>query len=52
MVEGCSVGAMSMFTKTTQPWSIYFGAPAKRLKARKQNLLELETEYLAWQSNK
>jgi len=50
--EGCSVGAMSMITKTTQPWSIYFGAPAKRLKARKQNLLELETEYLAWQSNK
>lgn len=45
--EGCSVGAMSMVTKSTEPWSIYFGIPAKRLKARKQDLLELETQYLA-----
>lgn len=45
--EGTSVGAMSMVTKTTEPWSVYFGAPAKRLKARNQSLLALEQEYLS-----
>ncbi|MCM2265584.1 MAG: acyltransferase [Desulfuromonadales bacterium] len=44
--EGTSVGAMSMVTKTTDPWSVYFGIPAKRLKARKQDLLVLEKQYL------
>lgn len=48
--EGTSVGAMSMITKSTQPWSVYFGVPAKRLKARKQDLLELEEQYLAEES--
>lgn len=45
--EGTSVGAMSMVTKSTDAWSVYFGVPAKRLKARKQDLLELERQYLA-----
>lgn len=45
--EGTSVGAMSMVTKTTEPWSVYFGIPAKRIKSRKQDLLELERQYLA-----
>jgi acetyltransferase-like isoleucine patch superfamily enzyme len=46
IAEGCSVGAMSMITKSTTPWGIYFGVPAKRLKDRKKDLLELEKEYL------
>ena len=46
MAEGCSLGAMSMLTKSTQPWSIYFGVPAKRIKSRKKDLLELERAYL------
>lgn len=46
LAEGTAVGAMSMVTKSTEPWSIYFGIPARRLKARSQNLLELEREYL------
>lgn len=45
--EGTSVGAMSMVTKSTEPWTVYFGIPAKRLKSRKQDLLDLEREYLA-----
>ena len=45
--EGTSVGALSMVTKTTEPWSVYFGIPAKKLKARKQDMLELEKEYLS-----
>lgn len=47
LAEGCSVGAMSMVTKSTDPWGIYFGIPAKRIKNRKKDLLELEAAYLA-----
>lgn len=46
MAEGCSLGAMSMLTKSTEPWSIYFGIPAKKIKNRKRDLLALEQEYL------
>jgi acetyltransferase-like isoleucine patch superfamily enzyme len=44
--EGCSVGAMSMVTKSTEEWSMYFGIPAKKLKTRKRDLLTLEQDYL------
>jgi len=44
--EGTSVGAMAMVTKTTQEWSIYVGAPARRIKARSKDLLILEAKYL------
>lgn len=44
--EGCSVGALSMVTKSTDPWSIYFGIPAKRIKERKKDMLKLEAAYL------
>jgi galactoside O-acetyltransferase len=44
--EGCSVGAMSFVTKSTKPWGIYFGSPAKRIKERKKDLLELEGQFL------
>ena len=46
VAEGTAVGAMSMVTKSTEPWSVYFGVPAKRLKARKKELLSLEKAYL------
>lgn len=45
--DGCSVGAMSMVTKSTEPWGIYFGIPAKRIRERRQNLLALERDYLS-----
>ncbi|NTZ71459.1 acyltransferase [Pseudomonas protegens] len=47
LAEGCAVGAMSMVTKSTEQWGIYFGIPAKRIKNRSQKLLELEAAYLA-----
>jgi acetyltransferase-like isoleucine patch superfamily enzyme len=47
LAPGTAVGANSMVTKSTEAWSVYFGNPAKRIKARKQSLLELEAEYLA-----
>lgn len=49
--EGCSVGAMSLVNKSTDPWGIYFGVPAKRMKERKKNILELEKQFLTEISN-
>lgn len=48
LAEGVAVGAMSLVAKKTLPWGIYFGIPAKRIKERKKNLLELEEEYLKY----
>jgi acetyltransferase-like isoleucine patch superfamily enzyme len=42
--EGSSIGALSLVTKSLEPWGVYFGTPAKRLKARSQKLLELEQQ--------
>lgn len=47
VAEGVAVGAMSMVTKPTEPWSVYFGRPAKRLKARKKGVLEQYEQLLA-----
>lgn len=47
LAEGTSVGALSMVTKSTEEWSVYFGSPAKRLKSRKRDLLILEEKYLS-----
>ena len=32
--EGSSVGAHSLVTKTLEPWGVYFGTPARRLRDR------------------
>ena len=50
LAEGTSVGAMSLVTKSTQPWAVYFGVPARRLRSRRRDLLELEKRYLAEES--
>lgn len=44
--EGTAVGAMSLVTKTTTGWNVYFGVPAKRLKPRTKALLAVEHAYL------
>lgn len=44
--EGCAIGAQSLVTKNTEPWGIYFGSPAKKIKNRKKDLLNLEKKYL------
>lgn len=44
--EGCSVGAMTLVNKSTDPWGIYVGNPARRIKERKKDLLELEKQFL------
>lgn len=40
--EGCSFGSMTMISKSTEPWGIYIGTPAKRIKDREKGLLEYE----------
>lgn len=46
VAEGTSTGALSVVTKPTEPWSLYTGSPAKKIKDRRRDLLELEKEYL------
>lgn len=46
IADGCSVGAMSLVRKSTEPWGIYVGNPAKRIAERKQDLLVMEAQYL------
>jgi dTDP-4-amino-4,6-dideoxy-D-glucose acyltransferase len=41
--EGVAVGAYSFVNKTLDEWSIYVGAPARKIKNRKRDLLELTT---------
>lgn len=43
--EGVAVGAMSLVNKCLDEWSIYAGIPVKRLKERKQGLLNLIDSY-------
>ena len=47
IAEGTAVGATAVVTKSTDEWSIYAGNPARRVKGRKKDLLELERDYLA-----
>ena len=44
--EGTAVGTMSLILKSTKPWGIYVGSPAKKLKNRKKDLIKLSEEYL------
>ena len=46
LAEGCSVGAMTLVNKSTEPWGIYVGNPARRVKDRKKDLLALEKQFL------
>lgn len=43
--EGVAIGALSLVLKSCEAWSIYSGTPAKKIKARKDNCLNLESQY-------
>ena len=51
VAEGCSVGANSLVNRSTAPWGVYFGNPARRIKERSKGLLQLEKAYLSEQQN-
>ena len=36
--EGCVIGANSLVTKSTEPWTVYVGTPAKPIKSRPKEL--------------
>ncbi|MCH7974478.1 MAG: acyltransferase [Bacteroidetes bacterium] len=43
--EGCAVGANSLITKDLEPWSVYIGIPAKKVKERPREIIQkLEIE--------
>ena len=46
IAEGCAIGAMSMVTKSTETWGVYFGCPVRRLKSRSRELLVRCDEFL------
>ncbi|MCV9917827.1 acyltransferase [Pseudomonas sp. BT-42-2] len=46
LAEGCSVGAMTLVRKSTAPWGVYVGNPARRVMERKKELLAKEQEFL------
>lgn len=46
LAEGCSVGALSLVNRSTEPWGVYVGNPARRVKERKKALLDFERELL------
>lgn len=45
--EGAAVGALSLIAKDLEAWSIYAGTPARKLRTRSKELLELEKSLLA-----
>ena len=51
LAEGSAMGAMCMLAKSTEPWGIYIGFPARRVKERSRHILELEQEFIARYEN-
>lgn len=47
--EGVSVGAMSLVTHSLEAWGVYAGIPAKRIKERNKDILELEKNFIVQQ---
>lgn len=44
--DGCSFGARSVVNKNAEPWGVYVGIPARRIRERSRSLLALEIQYL------
>ena len=49
--EGAAIGALSLVKKDCQSFTIYAGSPLKRIKVRKQKLLEVEKSFLKTEKN-
>jgi galactoside O-acetyltransferase len=44
--QGSSVGALSLVNKDLNPWGVYSGIPAKKIKSRFKDVLKLEKKFL------
>ena len=49
--DGCALGALSVMTKSSMPWGLYVGNPARRIKERSKELLAYEHLYLSEKAN-
>ena len=49
--EGCSFGSMTLINRSTEPWGIYLGIPARRIRERERGLLELEKKLVRPKDN-
>lgn len=47
LAEGCSIGAQALVLAPTEPWFVYIGSPARKLRPRSRDMLALEAAYLA-----
>lgn len=48
IAEGCGVGAMTLVRKSTQPWTVVFGVPARKISERsREEVLDTEAKFLA-----
>ena len=45
--DGVAIGALSLVRESCEPFGIYAGTPARRLRERERGLLDLEQRYLA-----
>jgi galactoside O-acetyltransferase len=45
--EGCAIGAMTLVNKSTTPWGVYVGIPARRIRDRSHDLIRLELQFNA-----
>jgi len=45
--EGCAIGAMTLVTRSLEPWGIYVGVPARLLRPRSRALLALAARLVA-----
>ena len=50
--EGSAIGSLSLVDKSTEPWKIYFGSPAKPVNNRSKKILDLQKEFLTEQSER
>lgn len=46
--QGSSCGSMTLVNKSTEPWSINVGIPAKKIAERKKDVLDVEKKF--WES--
>ena len=44
--EGVAIGACSLVLTNCDEWSIYVGLPAKKIKEREKNIIDLEKDFL------
>ena len=49
LAEGSILGANSLLTKNTEPWTIYVGSPAKPIKKRKKDIIIKNAKELGYE---